>query len=545
MKTTTLLSILLVVFTLTSCHKDRNLGNNTEATSVQLTKPTVSLVVGGREKLLTIVEPVGATVSDAKWTSSNPSVATINEKGIINALMVGQTTITLTSGNKPTEQCTLSVIASPIAGLVMPEIDYPIAKEAIVILQGTGFKTGDKIWLRKVTGTGLTLKSGQTSDDILAQIVEQAENYISFYCAATSGWYSVVLEKDNTQYELGNMDIETPNIPEYVYDKNKIFWEDTHWRRFQLRGKVKEMKTIDEYYPYWTEKNTYIFNEKGYLKTAVETNSLSSSTSSFSSTYEYDNSNRLIKKAEDCNIGYDGNINHLTVEYTYGNHNLFIPLDIGPFTPFQPYWYDPFYLSSFVDYQQRFNLDMWQKGIIGIKEELHYTSGKTVTNNYNFNISDNIVTASTSNLMGIYKENYIWNYNSEMPYKAVISTTYTDGSVGTQTNKYIFSPNGTPINSETILGNGSNIRTLPSKFVENCPFSLLASLNDSKGYGPICNCEYDINWDLTKYDDSIVKVTFNYTSYDVYGNWIQCTALGKDKDGHVQISRLTREITYW
>jgi len=33
-------------------------------------------------------------VSDAKWTSSNPSVATINEKGTINALTVGQTTIT-------------------------------------------------------------------------------------------------------------------------------------------------------------------------------------------------------------------------------------------------------------------------------------------------------------------------------------------------------------------------------------------------------------------------------------------------------------------
>jgi len=104
MKTRILSFVLLGLSTLTSCHKNHNPGDKTEATSVLLTKPTVSLVVGGREKLLTIVEPVGSMVSDTKWTLSNTSVATVNEKGTVKALVVEINTITMLSGNKPAEQ---------------------------------------------------------------------------------------------------------------------------------------------------------------------------------------------------------------------------------------------------------------------------------------------------------------------------------------------------------------------------------------------------------------------------------------------------------
>jgi len=506
-------------------------------------------VVGGREKLLTIVEPVGATVSDAKWTSSNPSVATVNEKGTINALTVGQTTITLTSGNKPTEQYTLSVIASPIADLVMPEIDYPIAKEAIVILQGTGFTTNDKIWLRKVTGSGLTLKSAQTGDDILAQIHEQAANYISFYCSATPGWYSVILEKDNTQYELGNMDVETPNIPEYVYDKNKIFWDDTHWRRFQLRGKVKEMTTTEIYYPYWSTTTKYTFNKNGFLETFGSSTAIGKTippiNSVPSTTYQYDNYNRLIKKTDSGLVDDLGRFDSMTSDYTYGDHSLYLPIDYTLDIQFEPTDYNCFYFGG-GDYQQRYNLEMWQKGLIGIKGEKHYTSGKTETTNYQFVISGKNINANSTNNIDSYKENYTWNYMAETPYKAVEITIYTDGSIGTRTITYQFSSINMPINKQfdhsTVYYSASQVL----KYIQNCPFTLFSSYDDSKGGGLVFNCEYDKNWDIIKYDTDYDKTTFNYISYDVQGNWTQCVVLQKNNNsGSSSINKLTRDITYW
>jgi len=541
MKIRTLLFVLLAIHTLNSCKKGNVSSNNNEATSVQLTNTTLSLVVGGKERLLTIVEPVGATVSDAKWTSSNPDVATINEKGTVTALTAGQTTITLTPGNKSPEQCILNVIASPITDMIMPEIDSPIAKEAVIFIQGTGFQTGDKIWFQKISGSGLTLKSVQTADDILAQYREQAVNYISFYCSVNPGWYSVILEKENIQYELGNIQVAIPNIPEYVYDKNKIFWEDTHWRKFQLRGKVKEMQTTEEYHPYWTQKYFYTFNEKGYLKTAGITGSAPTTI------YEYDNSNRLISKSEDCYWGgSNGCIDHVKLDYSYGDHKLYLPLDLSDEVCFAPFIYESFYgLDGAMYYQQRYNLEIWQKGLVGIKEEMHYTTGKTDTTNYQFLISDNNISTSSAKVMNALKKNFSWYYNGIMPYKGITTTTWSDG-IGIDTYTYNFSSVGMPINSEHTYSNSTTIGSpIPLKFIENCPFSLFESYNDSQGSGEIFNCEYDKNWDILKYDDGILKVTFNYTSYDDYGNWVQCIALGKDVNGQSYINKLIRDITYW
>jgi len=542
MKIRTLLFVLLAIHTLNSCKKGNVSSNNNEATSVQLTKTTLSLVVGGKERLLTIVEPAGATVSNAKWTSSNPDVATISEKGTVTGLKVGKTTITLTPGNKSPEQCILNVIASPITDMTMPEIDFPIAKEAIVFIQGTGFKAGDKIWFRKVSGSGLTLKSVQTADDILAQYREQAVNYISFYSSVNPGWYSVILEKENMQYELGNMQVETPNIPEYAYDKNKIFWEDTHCRLFQLRGKVKEMQTTEEYYPYWTEKYFYTFNDKGYLKTAGITGS------SPMTIYEYDNSNRLISKSEDCDYrGAKYIIDHVKLDYSYGDHKIYIPLDLSGEVCFAPFIYKSFYgLCGAMSYQQRYNLAIWQKGLIGIKEEVHFKAGNTDIYNYQFLFTDNNVTTSLGKNIITPEKNSNWYYTGIMPNKEISTTTWDDGTLGIDSYKYNFSSVGMPINSEHTYSNSTTIGSpIPLKFIENCPFSLFESYDDSQGSGEIFNCEYDKNWDILKYDDGILKVTFNYTSYDDYGNWVQCIALGKDVNGQSYINKLIRDITYW
>ena len=53
------------------------------------------LQIGDETNLVATIKPTNATNKDVVWTSSNTKVATISEKGIIEALKVGETTITV------------------------------------------------------------------------------------------------------------------------------------------------------------------------------------------------------------------------------------------------------------------------------------------------------------------------------------------------------------------------------------------------------------------------------------------------------------------
>ncbi len=62
--------------------------------SVSLNSSSISLMVGQTRKLKVTVKPGDATLKAAKWTSSDPSVAIVDEEGEIIAVKAGNTTIT-------------------------------------------------------------------------------------------------------------------------------------------------------------------------------------------------------------------------------------------------------------------------------------------------------------------------------------------------------------------------------------------------------------------------------------------------------------------
>ena len=78
-------------------------------TGVTLNKTSTSLYVGDTETLTATVEPSDATNKTVTWTSSNPSVATV-ENGVVTALARGTAVITATTadGGK-TASCTVTV----------------------------------------------------------------------------------------------------------------------------------------------------------------------------------------------------------------------------------------------------------------------------------------------------------------------------------------------------------------------------------------------------------------------------------------------------
>ncbi len=525
MKNPTLLLIMLATIYLISCKKDPDPNPDiSPVTSVQLMSSSITLVVGAREKLLLIVEPAGATVSNASWSSSSTAVASITEKGTVSAIAVGETIIDLHIAGKLIGQCAIKVITWPIANLKMPDVEFPIAKDALVFIMGNGFKSGDKIWLRKLDGSGETLKSTNNDGDILAQIINQTENYISFLCSIAPGWYSLVLEQNNNKFYMGNMQAEIPNIPEYVYDKNKIFWEDTHWRRFHLRGKVKELTLKEEDFvgnSYFLSNNVYIFSQNGLIEEAISYGNFDPIFGPSQENYYYDNKNRIIKIIDKYNDNITG-----TCELTYGDHEFYLDA-VG-------------IRGIFGTGVSRESTALWFKGLTQFKYydrkngtlKIHHTKQITPGSNSLITI-DTIFNNNGRNSV----TNSTYTYNGNFPIKLIEKIYYSGIYSFEYVSNYEFSTNGMPISLTRYGTYGEEDYYSYQKFMQNCPFELLSELGETI-------FEYDKNWNFTK--QTWEGNQFNscyYFSYDEYGNWTQCIDFTTHNSNSFGIT--TRNFTYW
>lgn len=94
--------------------------------SVTLAKETLSLGVGGSEKLEATVAPAEKQ-GELKWTSSNPEIAAVAEDGTVTGVAEGNAEITAQAGKK-TAVCTVTVTYIPVE-LVKLEKDEKELKE--------------------------------------------------------------------------------------------------------------------------------------------------------------------------------------------------------------------------------------------------------------------------------------------------------------------------------------------------------------------------------------------------------------------------------
>lgn len=525
MKAKQLFFYIMTLLVFASCHKDDDLTSIIEATSAQFYKSSFSLAVGGREKIMLTLEPEGSELSDAQWSSSDTTIAAIDEQGIVTAISAGNATISVTAKNKISGKCSVEVIESPVTDLVMPDANYPVAKDALVIIQCKGFTSDCKILLRPHTDFKST-----NDGDLLATIVEQNEIYLSFFCSFSIGWYDVILEKEAIEYNLGNIEVETPNIPEYSYDKNKLFWDDNHWRRFQLRGKVKEITVKIESYNTFlcTSKTTgstiYGFNDKGYIISQSQVLFLNNNikVADETSSIRYDDQNR---PAEMSDQNMDGDIDK--TNFTYGDHNFYYPIRLWFFGDFG-----------------RVNDDdntIWVKGLVEMKNS--FTDGTKTIDKTTIKVNSNSLVAddSVKYLNGDYFfSNCNYTYNGMFPVsmlkKSKLMTSYGYSNYIYRSN-YKFDEQGLPINIKE-QGTLGDYRTYTTEFIQKTPFYLYSK----KGYSTY---EYDENWNLVQeiYTNQNVKnCSVYYISYDDFGNWTQCKCVDNI---NYQIKTITREITYW
>ena len=67
-----------------------------ETNGITLASPSSPIPVGGSYQLVAAAQPDGASLPDLVWTSSDPSVASVDENGLVKALSVGTATISVT-----------------------------------------------------------------------------------------------------------------------------------------------------------------------------------------------------------------------------------------------------------------------------------------------------------------------------------------------------------------------------------------------------------------------------------------------------------------
>ncbi len=88
--------------------------------SVTLNKTTLDLFVEDEDKLTAVVSPANATNKAVTWSSSNESIATVDEDGTVIGIAVGEAIITVTTedGNK-TATCTVTVKSQPVSLIIV------------------------------------------------------------------------------------------------------------------------------------------------------------------------------------------------------------------------------------------------------------------------------------------------------------------------------------------------------------------------------------------------------------------------------------------
>ena len=102
-------------------------GATVPATGVTLDKTAVTLEKGKTQKLVATVAPDTATDKSIKWTSSNPSIATVDANGLVTAIADGTATITATTANGKAATCavTVSSVTEPTEPSTEPPTDPP------------------------------------------------------------------------------------------------------------------------------------------------------------------------------------------------------------------------------------------------------------------------------------------------------------------------------------------------------------------------------------------------------------------------------------
>ena len=129
-------------------------------TGVSLDRTSAEIIKGDSMTLTATVAPSNATNKNVIWTSSDPSVATVSQSGVITAIKAGSTTVVATTvDGEKTAACEIVVI--------VPVNSISLDKESLELIEGDGASLTATIGPDDATDKRITWKS---SDESIATV---------------------------------------------------------------------------------------------------------------------------------------------------------------------------------------------------------------------------------------------------------------------------------------------------------------------------------------------------------------------------------------
>lgn len=119
-----ILLLMTIMIGLTSCSGE----DDVSVTGIRIDKTTLTLLKDHNYKLVATISPENATNSTISWSSSNSSVATVDETGNIKAIAAGATNITATSADgKYSASCSVTVNVN-VSSIILSETSITLEK---------------------------------------------------------------------------------------------------------------------------------------------------------------------------------------------------------------------------------------------------------------------------------------------------------------------------------------------------------------------------------------------------------------------------------
>ncbi|MBD5407331.1 MAG: leucine-rich repeat protein [Treponema sp.] len=118
---------------------DDNIGNQENpilVNNITLDKNTLTLIRNGTAKLTATVTPSNADNKTVTWSSSNTSIATVDNDGMVTAISAGIATITAKAGDK-TATCTVTVNPIPVNKVTLDKDTLTLTRDKTAKLTAT------------------------------------------------------------------------------------------------------------------------------------------------------------------------------------------------------------------------------------------------------------------------------------------------------------------------------------------------------------------------------------------------------------------------
>ena len=158
---TILLSVSLIATY--SCKKEKD--KSVAVTEVRLDKSATTLVEGDTEELMATVMPENATDKGIEWKSSDESVATVSQTGLVTALKEGSSAITVITndgGFKATCDVTVNKKVIAVTGAVLGNTE-------LTLVEGEEEKLAVAVTPENATDKSVVWESGNESVATVSQ----------------------------------------------------------------------------------------------------------------------------------------------------------------------------------------------------------------------------------------------------------------------------------------------------------------------------------------------------------------------------------------